>query len=92
MKWASDVRPRLHPRAILKLDRFSGRTILLYPERGLVLSEVAAAILAHCDGTHRIGQIADLLSRTDGAPSMDRVQHTIVELLGLLSLRGLVEE
>ena len=46
MTLPADARPRLAGKARLRFDRRSARHLLLYPERGLVLSPTAAEIRA----------------------------------------------
>jgi hypothetical protein len=75
-----ESRPRLARKARTRHDPLSGRTLLLYPEHGLVLNDSAAAIVALCDG-RRVDDIA----RDLAAPLAD-----VVELLAALGERGLV--
>ena len=56
-------RPRLAPRARLRLDRRTGKTVLLYPERGLVLSDVGQAVLELCDAERTVEEIVGALIR-----------------------------
>jgi coenzyme PQQ biosynthesis protein PqqD len=78
---SADSRPRLAPKARLRSDRISGETVLLYPERGLVLNQSATRILQLCDG-RTAGEIATELA----APLDD-----VLEFLGALAERGLVK-
>ena len=90
MTFAPDSRPRLSRKAQLRFDRRDGRWLLLYPERGLVLSDVAAALIKQCDGTRSLAQIVDELATVAGAPPRARVEATVAELLARLAVRGLV--
>ncbi|MGH7081258.1 MAG: pyrroloquinoline quinone biosynthesis peptide chaperone PqqD, partial [Acetobacteraceae bacterium] len=60
-------RPGLSPHARLKKDSARGGWVLLGPERVLMLDELAAEVLALCDGATRIAGIADLLAERHSA-------------------------
>jgi coenzyme PQQ biosynthesis protein PqqD len=84
-------KPRLAKKAVPKWDRFEARTILLYPERGLALSEVAAAIVARLDGERTVATIAaEIAAAFPGAPA-EEVERDVMEFLGELEARGLLE-
>jgi len=87
----ADCRPRLARRARLRFDRHAGQWLLLYPERGLVLNESAAAIVTLLTGEHAIDAIVTRL-RTR-YPSADRheLERDVVGLLGRLRRRRLLE-
>ena len=76
------TRPMLAQKAKLRRDPITGQTLLLYPERGLVLNDSAAAIVRLCDG-REAGDIARALE----APLAD-----VLGLLDALFERGLVKE
>ena len=82
--------PRLARRARVRPDPRDGRPVLLSPERGLRLSDTAAAIVALCDGTRTVDAIADTLADRYGAPRA-RVAADVGALLGDLAQRALVE-
>ena len=84
-----DTRVRLARKARLRRDPRSNNMMLLYPERGLELSDTAADIAALCDG--RTGaEIADeLCARYVGAPR-ERVEHDVLAFLRTLAERGLL--
>jgi coenzyme PQQ biosynthesis protein PqqD len=85
-----DGRPVLAAKARLRPDRLSGRMVLLYPERGLVLSDSAAAILELCDARHTVAEIVDLLARrTEGDRAT--IAADVGALLETLIGRGLVQ-
>ena len=89
---AVNRRPRLTSKARLRFDRHSGEHVLLYPERGLVLNESAAELVALCDGTHTVGAIAERLAvRYSPRPASDVLQQ-VRSFLGALATRGLVVE
>lgn len=86
-----DARPRLAPRARLRPDRQSGRTLLLYPEAGLALNATAAATLELCNGERTVAEIAALLGQRFGrAP--DAIVSEIGPFLDRLAERGLLRE
>ena len=73
--------PRLATKARLREDRVRGQTLLLCPERALVLNGSAAAILRCCGSGRTVAQIAESLS----APPGD-----VLQFLAELAERGLV--
>jgi coenzyme PQQ biosynthesis protein PqqD len=84
-----DGRPLLASKARLRPDRVSGRKVLLYPERGLVLSDSAAAILELCDARHTVAEIIDTLqSRTQAERAT--IASDVTAFLESLAERGLV--
>jgi pyrroloquinoline quinone biosynthesis protein D len=82
--------PRIAPKARLKWDPHEDRYLLLYPERGLALSDSAAAILKLCDGTHSLDAIVfDLVQNRPGSdPSTIRAD--VLTFLQEMRRRGLV--
>jgi coenzyme PQQ biosynthesis protein PqqD len=82
-------RPALASKARLRADRVSGRTILLYPERGLMLSASAAAILQLCDARRTVDEIVDALVGSTGAERAT-ITSDVNALLETLAARGLV--
>ena len=85
------ARPRLAPRARLRVDRITGRKLLVYPERGLALNETGAEILDLCDGERCVGEIIDALAARHGAHERiaDEVRGFLQELADRNLLRGL---
>ena len=83
------ARPRLARRARLRFDRFSGSQVLLSPERGLLLSESAAAVVLACNGNRTVLQIVSELSKdlTDNS----NVRADVMSFLSELSRRRLIE-
>jgi pyrroloquinoline quinone biosynthesis protein D len=53
----------------LRHDRTRGVTLLMAPDRGLVLSPTTLAILELCDGTRDVDAMARLLSDRFAAPA-----------------------
>ena len=83
------AQPRLVARARLREDRISGRTILLYPERGLALNPSAAAILRLCDAHHTVAEIVAALA-ADRPEAQAAIAADVATLLEALLARGLV--
>jgi coenzyme PQQ biosynthesis protein PqqD len=84
-------RPRLAKKAVPKWDRFEQRTVLLYPERGLALSEVAAAVVARLSGERTVAEIAaEIAAAFPGAP-LAEVERDTIAFLAELEARGLLE-
>ena len=83
-------RPKLARRARLRWDERDGKYMIVYPERGLVLNESAAAVVKLCDGTRTVEEIVDDLVATSGAPG-ERVEADVRELLARLAERKLLE-
>lgn len=83
--------PRLSTRARLKWDRVGNRHLLLYPERGIALSESAAAILKLCDGDHSVDAIVEEMVRTHTAADAELVRRDVVALLEAMGRRGLID-
>lgn len=85
------ARPRLAPKARLRVDRISGRKLLVYPERGLALNETGAEILDLCDGARSVGEIIEALCARHGGNERiaDEVRGFLQELADRNLLRGL---
>jgi coenzyme PQQ biosynthesis protein PqqD len=86
----SATHPKLARRARLQFDEREGKHIILYPERGLVLNDSAAAIVKLCDGTRTVEEIAASLASEADAPA-DRVAADVRDLVARLTDKGLVE-
>jgi len=84
------VRPRLSRKARVRADPRDGRPVLLSPERGLRLSDTAAAIVALCDGTRELGAIVDELTARYGA-ERNVIARDVEALLADLHDRALLE-
>jgi pyrroloquinoline quinone biosynthesis protein D len=84
-----DARPRLHPKARLRADALSGRTMLLYPERGLRLNATGEEVVRLCTGQATVAEIAATLATrhaSDGATVLAEVRA----FLDSLAERGLL--
>jgi coenzyme PQQ biosynthesis protein PqqD len=86
---ALDARPRLAAKARLRTDRARGRTLLLYPERGLALNATGEAVLRLCDGNRTVGEIADALAAQHSADAA-AVRAEVMTFLEALAARGLL--
>jgi coenzyme PQQ biosynthesis protein PqqD len=84
-----DARVRLAPKARLQRDRLSGKVFLLYPERGLELSESAARIVAACVEEKALAAIVDELTAASGEPR-ERIESEVLSFLRALEDRGLL--
>ncbi|WP_437608169.1 pyrroloquinoline quinone biosynthesis protein PqqE [Sorangium sp. So ce834] len=82
----------LASKARLARDRASGREILLYPERGLALNPVAAAVAARLDGARTVAEIAAEIAASFASTPPDAVERDVLAFLEELAARGLLEE
>ena len=57
-----ELKPKLAPKTKLRLDPKTGKYILLYPEKGLLLNPTGAAILKLCTGEQSLSAIIDTLA------------------------------
>ena len=83
------TRLRLAPKARLQRDRVSGKQFLLYPERGLELSESAARIVAACATERTVASIVDELTAASGE-ARERIEIEVIGFLRALDDRGLL--
>lgn len=90
MAETSSPRPLLSPHARLRWDERAGQTLLLAPERGLLLDDVAAAVVRLCDGTRTITEIARALQPSYPDASLDAIARDVEYLVSALAVRGLV--
>ena len=86
-----DDRPRLARKARLVRDRVSGQQVLLYPERGLSLNAVAAAVARRLDGGRTVAAIAAEVSAEFADAPAGEVERDVLGFLEELSQRGLLE-
>jgi coenzyme PQQ biosynthesis protein PqqD len=84
-------RLRLARQVRLKADPRSGKQMLLYPERGLELNEIAARVAALCSEETTVGEILDRMAAaaTAGTPR-ERIDSEVLEFLRALEDRGLL--
>jgi len=86
-----DSRPRIAAKARLRYDRKAERTMLLYPEKGLVLNPTAADIAKLCTGEHSVGAIVDQLASKYGKEATV-IEREVMGFLSALAERGLLQE
>ena len=83
-------------KARLRADPRSGKTVLLYPERGLELSETAARIARLCQQGKSADAIVDELAAAHGAghdaAARARIDAEVMAFLEALDERGLLAE
>jgi pyrroloquinoline quinone biosynthesis protein D len=85
-----ELKPKLAPKSKLRLDPKTGKYILLYPEKGLLLNPTGAAILQLCDGEHSLSAIiAALAAEFQSDADVLRVE-VLAFVQGLLD-RGLLQ-
>jgi pyrroloquinoline quinone biosynthesis protein D len=85
-----ELLPKLAPKSKLRLDPKTGKYILLYPEKGLLLNPTGAAILKLCDGQHTLSAIVGALAiEFQGDADVLRVE-VLTFVQGLLD-RGLLQ-
>ena len=83
-------RPRLAARARVRLDRQTGKAMLLYPERGLLLNAVGQAVLELCGARRTVDEIVGVLAeRYQGNAAT--VRADVLAFLQQLADRGLLE-
>lgn len=85
-------RPKLSGKTKLKLDKQTGQMVLLYPERGLVLSRTAADIAALCDGERTLDEIVSTLAEKYQEQTKELIAQQTKAFLGELEERGLLEQ
>ena len=83
------TRVRLAHKVRLRRDPRTNKMVLLYPERGLELSETAADIAALCDG-RSAGAIVETLGARYAAVARERMEHDVLAFLRTLAERGLL--
>jgi pyrroloquinoline quinone biosynthesis protein E len=84
------MKPTLSRKARMRVDPRDGRPVLLSPERGLRLSDSAAATVALCDGTREVDTIVDELAARFGA-DRERVASDVDALLADLYARAILD-
>ena len=86
------ARPRLARKARLRLDAPSGKHMLLYPERGLELSDTAAEIARLCTGEASVDAIVDGLQARHAGEPRARIEEEVLVFLRALEECGLLAE
>jgi coenzyme PQQ biosynthesis protein PqqD len=88
---SADTRPRIASKARLRYDRKTERTMLLYPEKGLMLNPTAAEIAKLCTGEHTVAAIVAQLAARYGKEAA-AIEREVMGFLGALADRGLLQE
>ncbi len=88
----AEARLRVASKARLRFDTHSSKWLLLYPERGLELSESASDILRLCDGERTSREIVAELSERYRETTGEEVERDVLTFLAMMRERGLVEE
>jgi coenzyme PQQ biosynthesis protein PqqD len=84
-------RLRLARQVRLKADPRSGKHLLLYPERGLELNEIAARVAALCTEEITVAEILDRMAEAAAAGTpRERIDGEVLEFLRALEARGLL--
>lgn len=86
------ARPRLASRVRLRVDRHTGRQILVYPDKGMVLTNASAEAIAQlCTGEHTVEAIVERLHAVAGGATREEVECGVHEFLDALLERALIE-
>lgn len=85
-----EMRPSLASKARLRKDRQTGRSLLLYPERGMELNATGVAILELCNGQVTVAEIIETLVRRYAPTPSSVIQTEVVTFLGALQDRALL--
>ena len=84
------MRPRLAPKTKLRLDPKTGKHILLYPEKGLLLNPTGTAILQQCNGEQTLSDIIVVLAAQFQTEPQKLQAEVLAFVQGLFSERGLL--
>jgi coenzyme PQQ biosynthesis protein PqqD len=88
---APQSRPRLASKVRLRFDRHEQRYMLLYPERGMLLNDSAAAIAQLCTGEHTLEAIVERLRANPASATREQVERDVQAFLAALLQRALLE-
>jgi pyrroloquinoline quinone biosynthesis protein D len=88
---APHARPRLANKVRLRFDRHAQRHMLIYPERGMLLNESAAAIAELCTGDNTLDTIVDRLLASRGGATREEVSRDVQAFLNSLLERALIQ-
>jgi pyrroloquinoline quinone biosynthesis protein D len=84
------MRPKLAAKAKLRLDPKTGKYVLLYPEKGLLLNPTGAAILQLCSGERALFEIVKLLGE-QFRTLPEQLQPEVLVFVRTLLDRGLLQ-
>lgn len=82
---------RLSPKVRLRVDRRTGRCLLLYPETGLELNETATEIARLCAGPWTFDDMATRLAEEHADASPAVIERDLRVFLKTLADRGLIQ-
>jgi pyrroloquinoline quinone biosynthesis protein D len=85
------ARPALARGVRLRLDRISGKTLLLRPEQGFELRGSALDVVQLCDGRRSVADIVDALAARATGTARAEIADDVRRLLGDLHQRGVVD-
>ena len=80
MRLGAQSRPRLWKFARVQFDEARQRNVLQYPEGAVLLNDTAAEVLALCDGTRTLADIAAVLKERYGSDVLEDVQSYLSQL------------
>jgi pyrroloquinoline quinone biosynthesis protein D len=84
-------RPRLARGVRMRLDRLTGKTLLLRPEQGFELQGSALEIVKLCTSELTVNDIVDRLSGTHAEASRAQISGDVYRLLADLNRRGVID-
>jgi len=84
------LKPKLASKAKLRLDPKTGKYILLYPEKGLLLNPTGAAILKLCTGQQSLSAIIAALA-VEFQSDADALRPEVLGFVQSLLDRGLLQ-
>src|SRR5262245_23777069 len=91
MALSDAARPTLARGVRLRLDRISGKTLLLRPEQGFELRGSALDVIQLCDGQRSIADIVDTLAARATGTARAEIEADVQRLLTDLEHRGVVQ-
>ena len=80
MTLTAQSRPKLWKFARVQFDEARQRNVLQYPEGAVLLNDTAAEVLALCDGTRTLSEIAAVLAERYGSDVLNDVQSYLSQL------------
>ncbi|HEY2896063.1 MAG TPA: pyrroloquinoline quinone biosynthesis peptide chaperone PqqD [Gemmatimonadaceae bacterium] len=80
MTLGAQSRPKLWKFARVQFDEARQRNVLQYPEGAVLLNDTAAEILALCDGTRTLSEIAAVLGERYGSDVREDVRSYLSQL------------
>jgi len=83
-------KPRLARGVRLRLDRISGKLLLLRPEQGFELQGSASEVVKLCTAKLTVAEIVDRLTETYRDVARDLIAQDVARLLAQLTHRGLI--